>query len=97
MTTPLTLIATLTARPGHAEAVEAGLRQLVPPSKAEAGCLQYNLHRHQEHPNRFIMVEQWQDAAALSAHQQTAHFLHFGETCGNLLEQVDHQLMQRIV
>jgi quinol monooxygenase YgiN len=97
MTTPLTLIATITALPGQAKAVEAGLRQLVPPSQAEAGCLQYNLHRHQELPNRFIMVEQWQDAAALRAHQQTAHFLHFGETCGSLLEQVDHQLMQRIL
>jgi len=43
------------------------------------------------------MVEQWQDAAALSAHQQTAHFLHFVQTCGSLLEQVDHQLMQRIL
>ena len=97
MTTPLTLIATIVARPEHAEAVEAGLRQLVPPSQTEAGCLQYNLHRHHELPNRFIMVEQWQDTAALSAHQQTTHFLHFGETCGSLLEQVDHQLMQRIL
>ena len=97
MSSPLTLIATITARPGQAEAVEAGLRQLVPPSQAEAGCLQDNLHRHQEQPSRFIMIEQWQDAAALSAHQQTAHFLHFGETCGSLLEQVDHQLMQRIL
>jgi quinol monooxygenase YgiN len=97
MSSPLTLIATLTARPGHADAVEAGLRQLVPPSQAESGCLQYNLHRHQEHANRFIMVEQWQDADALRAHQQTAHFLHFGQTCGDLLEQVDHQLMQRIL
>lgn len=97
MPTPLTLIATITALPGQEAAVEAGLRQLVPPSQAEAGCLQYNLHRHQEQPNRFIMVEQWLDAAALSAHQQTAHFLHFGQTCGSLLEQVDHQLMQRIL
>lgn len=97
MSSPLTLIATIIARPGQAEAVEAGLRQLVPPSQAEAGCLQYNLHLHQEQPGRFIMVEQWQDAAALSAHQQTAHFLHFGQTCGSLLEQVDHQLMHRIL
>jgi len=97
MSSPLTLIATITALPGHAQALEAGLRQLVPPSQAEAGCLQYNLHRHQDQPNRFIMVEQWLDAAALSAHQQTAHFKHFVDTCGSLLEPVDHQLMQRII
>ncbi|TIH07549.1 putative quinol monooxygenase [Pseudomonas leptonychotis] len=97
MSSPLTLIATITALPGHAQALEAGLRQLVPPSQAEAGCLQYNLHRHQDQPNRFIMVEQWLDAAALSAHQQTAHFKHFVDTCGSLLEPVDHQLMHRIL
>ena len=84
MSSPLTLIATITARPGQAEA-------------AEAGCLQYNLHRHQQQANRFIMVEQWQDAAALGAHQQTEHFLHFGQTCGSLLEQVDQQLMHRML
>ena len=97
MSSPLTLIATITALPGHADLVESSLRQLVPPSQAEAGCLQYNLHRHQDQPNRFIMVEQWRDAAALSAHQQTAHFKHFVDTCGSLLEPVDHQLMQRII
>mgnify|MGYP003858241427 FL=1 len=97
MSSPLTLIATITALPGHAQALEAGLRQLVPPSQAEAGCLQYSLHRHQDQPNRFIMVEQWLDAAALSAHQQTAHFKHFVDTCGSLLEPVDHQLMHRIL
>jgi quinol monooxygenase YgiN len=97
MSSPITLIAALTALPGHAEAVESSLRQLVPPSQAEAGCLQYNLHRHQEQANRFIMVEQWLDAEALNAHQQTAHFKHFVETCGSLLEPVDHQLMQRIL
>ncbi|WP_405120097.1 putative quinol monooxygenase [Pseudomonas leptonychotis] len=97
MSSPLTLIATITALPGHAQALEAGLRQLVPPSQAEAGCLQYNLHRHQDQPNRFIMVEQWLNAAALSAHQQTAHFKHFVDTCGSLLEPVDHQLMHRIL
>lgn len=97
MSSPLTLIATITALPGHADAVESSLRQLVPPSQAEAGCLQYNLHRHQDQPNRFIMVEQWLDTEALNAHQQTAHFKHFVETCDGLLETVDHQLMHRIL
>lgn len=97
MPTPLTLIATITARPGQEAAVEAGLGLLVAPSQAEAGCLQYNLHRHQDNPAVFSMIEQWQDAAALSAHQQTAHFLTFGKTCGALLEKVEQQPMQRIL
>ncbi|WP_439859755.1 putative quinol monooxygenase [Pseudomonas sp. MBLB4136] len=97
MSTPLTLIVTLIARPGQAAAVEAALRLLIPSSQAEAGCLQYNLHRHRDNPQRFSMIEQWQDRAALDAHERSAHFLSFGRTCAGLLEQVEHQPMHRIL
>ncbi|HBX56254.1 putative quinol monooxygenase [Pseudomonas sp. UBA2684] len=96
MSTPLTLIATLTALDGQAEVVEAGLRLLVAASRQEAGCLQYDLHRHQDNPQRFIMIEQWQNSAALNEHQNTAHYQHFGSTCGERLQGVDLQLMHRI-
>jgi len=39
MTTALTLIATINALPGHAEAVAAGLQRLVTATCAEPGCL----------------------------------------------------------
>ncbi|MBS7690806.1 antibiotic biosynthesis monooxygenase [Pseudomonas lalucatii] len=93
MSTPLTLVVTLTAHPGQAAALEAGLSLLVPASQAEAGCLQYDLHRRHDDPRVFCMIEQWQDAAVHAAHQQTAHFL----TCGGLLERVEHHQMQRIL
>lgn len=96
MSTPLTLIATLTANPAQQAAVEAGLRELVDASRREDGCLQYDLHRHQDHAHVFVMIEQWRDEQALAAHQQTPHFLHFGQTCGEHLQAVDHQLMHRL-
>ncbi|NQD92901.1 antibiotic biosynthesis monooxygenase [Pseudomonas sp. CrR25] len=97
MPTPLTLVATLITRDGHAAAVEAGLRQLVDASRAEVGCLQYDLHQHRDNPQVFVMLEQWLDAAALSAHQQSPHFQAFGARCGDSLQSVDLQFMHRLV
>ncbi len=66
MSTPLTLIATITAAPGHAEALERELRALVAPSRAEAGCLQYDLHQDRHDSHLFYMIEQWRDDAPWS-------------------------------
>ncbi|UQY35957.1 antibiotic biosynthesis monooxygenase [Pseudomonas fulva] len=84
----LTLVATITARSGQADLIEAGLRQLVGASRAEAGCLQYDLHRHQDDAHVFVMIEQWQDSAALAFHQATDHYRHFKTTCGDALQGV---------
>lgn len=92
----LTLVATITALSGQADAVEAELRQLVSASRAEAGCLQYDLHRHQDNANVFVMIEQWQDSAALAFHQGTDHYRHFKATCGDALQGVALQPLNRI-
>jgi len=92
----LTLVATITARSGQADIVEAGLRQLVSASRAEAGCLQYDLHRHQDDADVFVMIEQWQDNAALASHQATDHYRHFKTTCGDALQSVALQPLNRI-
>lgn len=92
----LTLVATITARSGQADIVEAGLRQLVGASRAEAGCLQYDLHRHQDDADVFVMIEQWQDSAALTFHQNTDHYRHFKATCGEALQDVVLQPLNRI-
>lgn len=96
MTTPITLLAHITARPGQTEAVEAGLRQLVEASRQESGCLQYDLHRQLEQPELFVMIEQWRDDAALDAHRNEPHYLHFGKTFGDQLVGVELQFLQRI-
>ncbi|MEQ1725932.1 MAG: putative quinol monooxygenase [Sphingopyxis sp.] len=37
-------------------------------SRAEPGCISHDVHRHAEHVNRLVFVEQWADMAALKAH-----------------------------
>ncbi len=64
-----------TAKPGCSNDLLTLLRGLVAPSKVEPGCLKYELY--QSRSDRFILLESWQDQAALDAHKNTAHFAHF--------------------
>ncbi|AQR69803.1 antibiotic biosynthesis monooxygenase [Janthinobacterium sp. LM6] len=71
----LTVVATIDAQADHTDAVRAALEAVVPPSRAESGCLRYELHLDNKIPTRFIMLEEWSDKAALTAHYATPHFL----------------------
>ena len=70
----LIVVATIIANPGHQEAVRAALEQVVPPSRAEAGCLRYELHVDNADATRFVMLEEWTGADALALHESTSHF-----------------------
>lgn len=71
----LTVVATIDAQPQHIDAVRAALEAVVPPSRAESACLRYELHVDNKTPTRFVMLEEWADKAALTAHYATPHFL----------------------
>lgn len=74
MNTPLTLIATLVAKAGFEAELEQTLQALLGPSRGEADCIQYDLHRDAEQARTFHMIEQWRDEAALTVHEATTHF-----------------------
>ncbi len=62
------VVATFTAKPGLAQAIEAGLTQAIPPTHAEDGCLLYALHRGGPDDLTFTFIERWSSEAALAAH-----------------------------
>ena len=73
-TDTLRMVVTMTAPDGKADELRAVLESLVEPSRAEAGCLQYELLENLDDPNQFTFVEEWRDAAAIDAHAKTDHF-----------------------
>ena len=81
----LGLTADVTAKPEHIEAVRAALMKLIAPSRAEDGCLQYDLFEDREKPGHFIFVERWRDAAALAAHAKAPHSVAHGPTVKDLV------------
>src|SRR6266480_2541395 len=54
----VTLIVILRAREGQETLLEAELRALVSPSRREAGCLTYNLHRSIDAPVALLRSEE---------------------------------------
>ena len=61
------VIATFTAKPGMADAVQAALATAIAPTHLEDGCLLYALHRGGD-DSTFVFIERWTSDAALAAH-----------------------------
>ncbi len=86
----LTLSVRWVAKAGEAERVAAILRQLVEPTRAEPGCLQYDVHRDAADPQVFVLWERYVDEEALAAHTNAPYVqeLFFGEALSLLEERV---------
>ena len=67
------VLARFTALPGKEQPLKAALTALVPPTRRELGCYQYDLLVDGSDPRQFCVVERWDDEAAFDQHLQTAH------------------------
>lgn len=67
MTNRFTLIAKITPKPEHMQDVRQSLLNILAPTRAEAGCLKFNLLEGRE-GDCFYLDEEWSDDAALAAH-----------------------------
>ena len=47
---------------------------MVAPTRAEPGCINYDLHRSQDDASRFVLYEGWRGKAELDAHMASPHF-----------------------
>lgn len=72
--TPFNFIAHLHAKPGSEQALEDAIMACVAPTRAEAGNVNYDIHKSQDDPAVFVIYEGWSGADALDSHRQTPHF-----------------------
>jgi quinol monooxygenase YgiN len=80
----IVLVARLKVR---ADAVEAAKRLalgIVADSRAEDGCLNYDVHQAVDDPTVFIWHETWKDRAALENHFELPYFKEFYDAAGKL-------------
>ena len=73
MSEPLTVLARVRAKAGQESRLRRELLALVAPTRAEEGCINYDLHQSQADPAVFVFYENWTSQAALDAHTQTPH------------------------
>lgn len=92
----LTIIATIQASAGHEATVLEGLRGLVAPTRAEEGCVRYDLHRDLENPTQFVFREIWESEEHLARHLESAHITAHRERVGSLIEGITLQRLERV-
>ncbi len=71
--TNLTVNAMIRARRGSERTVLESLVRLLAPTRAEAGCLAYDLHQDIEDPHLFIFHETWESEEHLEHHLASDH------------------------
>ena len=71
--TKLTIIANIHANPDQIDLVKAELEKLVAPTRAEKGCIQYDLHRDNDNPAHFMFFENWESRELWQTHMNAPH------------------------
>jgi quinol monooxygenase YgiN len=89
------VIARYKAREGQEDRVEAALRRMVDPTRAEPGNLGYEALRDLAEPGVFVLIERYADEDAFAEHLSSEHFaaLLRGEVLPNLAERTRYDLV----
>ena len=69
----LTVVASITAKADKIDLVKAELEKLINITRAEEGCLQYDLHQDNENPAHFMFYENWESRELWQAHMGAQH------------------------
>jgi quinol monooxygenase YgiN len=80
------VIARVRAKEGKEEALKAVLVALVPASRRELACYQYDLLQSAADPRDFCFVERWDGEAALDQHAKSEHVTRAGAQMADLVE-----------
>jgi quinol monooxygenase YgiN len=81
----ISVMARVRARRGMETEVRRACLALVEPSRAEKGCINYDLHQSADDSSLFMFYENWESREDLERHLETAHALEFDETTDGML------------
>jgi quinol monooxygenase YgiN len=82
---PAKIVAMFTPKPGKAAEVEAVLRTMLSPTRAEPGNLRYDLWREEGENGRFVFDELYVDMDAVAAHRAQPYFTAYRAAIADLL------------
>lgn len=75
MSTKLTIVAKIEAKPDKVELVKAELLKLIEPTLKETGCIQYDLHQDNDNPTVFVFYENWESRELWQTHMNSTHII----------------------
>ncbi|MFD2166153.1 putative quinol monooxygenase [Thalassotalea euphylliae] len=69
----LTIVANIKAHESKIDLVKAELLKLIDVTRAEAGCINYDLHQDNENPAHFLFYENWESRELWQTHMNNKH------------------------
>jgi quinol monooxygenase YgiN len=70
----ISIVAKFTVNAGEEKKFVELVNQLGEASRAEAGCIEYILHKDVQKSLTYCIIEKWKDQAAIDSHNSTSHF-----------------------
>jgi quinol monooxygenase YgiN len=86
MSEQLIVVARVRAKAGQEARLRHELQGLVSPTRAEAGCLRYDLNESKTEPGWFLFYEIWKSEADLDKHFQTPYLKAFFQMAPELTD-----------
>lgn len=83
----LTIVANIQASSDKIDLVKAELEKLVPITRAEKGCIQYDLHRDNDNPAHFMFYENWESRELWQTHMNAPHLAAYMSATDGAVEQ----------
>jgi len=73
----VTVIAHIEVKPGTEEEFLKHATAVVASTRAEAACINYDLHQAADAPHKFVFYENWSSMDGLNEHARSAHIQTF--------------------
>ncbi len=93
----LTIVANIKAKADKIDLVKAELLKLIDITRAEEGCLQYDLHQDNENPAHFLFYENWDSRELWQAHMSAQPLLDYMTATQGAVEVFTLNEMTRLV
>ncbi|MEM7227228.1 MAG: putative quinol monooxygenase [Planctomycetota bacterium] len=91
----LTIVAHITANPDAVELVREELQRLIATTRAEDGCVQYDLHQDNDNPAHFMFFENWTSRELWQQHMNNQHLKDYlAATEGAVADFTLHEMTQ---
>ena len=71
--TQLTIVANIHANADKSDHVKSELMKLIPITRSEEGCINYDLHQDNENPAHFTFYENWESRELWQEHMNAPH------------------------
>lgn len=82
----LTIVANIIVKEDKIEFVKAELLKLIDVTRAEQGCINYDLHQDNENPAHFVFYENWESRELWQTHMKNKHLTQYMEATDGAVE-----------